>query len=135
MQKIKLAALAAFMVVSASVRAQDMEPQPGYGYAPTVKELLQIDAKKAREAALGEDSSTAQQPSKPLEPIKPRPALHLAGVYGHAGQWKAEVSIDGQPYEFSAGQVYSGFKAKRITGNCIELQHPKFAQKLCTRGQ
>lgn len=133
MQKIKYALAATFTVAATFAYGQNMELQPGYGFAPSVKELMDLDAKKARAAALGQTENLAQ-PAKPEKEIKPSPSVQLAGIYGHKGQWKAEVSINAIAYTFSAGSTYDGFKAKRITSSCIELQHPSFAQKLCIKG-
>ena len=44
----------------------------------------------------------------------------------------AEVAIDGRIYAFTPAEMKAGYTAKRIDARCIELQHSKFPQKLCS---
>ena len=58
MQRTKPAVAAALIGFAMHAAAQDLaaaasQPQPGYGFAPTVKKLMQLEADKAVEAALG----------------------------------------------------------------------------------
>ena len=131
MQKTKCCMVAVLLGATALAYGQETQPQPGYGFTPTVKELLQADARKARAAALGEAKNTAAHLEKPATEAKPQLVVELVGMYGHNGMWKADVAIAGHLYTFSAGDSYAGFKARRISSRCIELQHARFPQKLC----
>ena len=148
MQRTKPALAAVLIGFAAHAAAQDLaaaasQPQPGYGLAPTVKKLMQLEADKAVAAAQGQ-SATSAQPT-PIEqaaatsapkvaetPEEPRQVLTLDGIYGRTGRWTAEVAIDGRVYAFTPSEIKAGYKAKRIDARCIELQHAKFPQKLCS---
>ncbi len=148
MQRTKPAVAAALIGFAMHAAAQDLaaaasQPQPGYGFAPTVKKLLQLEADKAVEAALGQTggsttAAAAPQGAAPTvqpaveAPPEPRPLLTLNGIYGRAGRWTAEVAIDGRIYAFTPAETKAGYTAKRIDARCIELQHNKFPQKLCS---
>lgn len=148
--KSTLAAVLIGLAVHAGARdltasASASQPQPGYGFAPTVKKLMQIEADKAVAAAMGQSTQLApaaaiekaaaaaapESKTPELQP-EPRPVLGLKGIYGHGGRWTAEVAIDGRVYAFSAKEIKAGYKATRIDARCIELQHAKFPQKLCS---
>lgn len=141
MQNNKGAKMAAVLLaLSAFAHGQEsigVQPQPGYGFAPTVKELMRIDAEKARAAALGQSSDTTNK--KPQEPVvatppEPQPSKQLIGIYGHSGRWSAEVAIDGRSRIFNRGDAYMGFKATHVDSRCVHLQHPKYPEKLCVKG-
>ena len=148
MQRTKPAVAAALIGFAMHAAAQDLaaaasQPQPGYGFAPTVKKLLQLEADKAVEAALGQTGGSApsaaapQAPAPTVQPAvevppEPRPLLTLDGIYGRGGRWTAEVAIDGRIYAFMPAETKAGYTAKRIDARCIELQHNKFPQKLCS---
>ena len=148
MQRTKPAVAAALIGFAMQAAAQDLaaaasQPQPGYGFAPTVKKLMQLEADKAVEAALGQTggstpAAAAPQAAAPTvqpaveAPPEPRPLLTLNGIYGRVGRWTAEVAIDGRIYAFTPAEMKAGYTAKRIDARCIELQHGKFPQKLCS---
>lgn len=148
MQRTKPAVAAALIGFAMHAAAQDLaaaasQPQPGYGFAPTVKKLMQLEADKAVEAALGQTGGStpaapAPQAAAPTvqpaveAPPEPRPLLTLNGIYGRVGRWTAEVAIDGRIYAFTPSEMKAGYTAKRIDARCIELQHGKFPQKLCS---
>ena len=148
MQRTKPAVAAALIGFAMHAAAQDLaaaasQPQPGYGFAPTVKKLMQLEADKAVEVALGQTggstpAAAAPQAAAPTvqpaveAPPEPRPLLTLNGIYGRVGRWTAEVAIDGRIYAFTPAEMKAGYTAKRIDARCIELQHGKFPQKLCS---
>lgn len=142
MQRTKPAVVAALIGFAMHAAAQDLaaaasQPQPGYGFAPTVKKLMQLEADKAVEAALGQTGGSTPAAAPTVQPAaeappEPRPLLTLNGIYGRVGRWTAEVAIDGRIYAFTPAEMKAGYTAKRIDARCIELQHREFPQKLCS---
>lgn len=143
MRNVNAAAVAGALLVclgTTAAHADDDHAQPGYGFAPTVAELLKADAEKARRAALDTpiQASSAPLDTRP-ESIKapaqaPQPQLELLGLYGRAGTWKAEVRIDGRMASFGAGDTNFGWRARGVTATCIELIQSRahLARKLCS---
>lgn len=150
-----MAVMIVALVAASAACAQDIEtqpvappktePQPGYGFAPTVGALLRADADKALAEALGTRAPARNEPaaSPPPAPVSaaiaPKPAPQertiLIGIYGSGSlqAWEAELIINNVPVVLSAGQQYQSWRVNSIDRNCVGLQSTvgKPARMLC----
>lgn len=124
------------LLSSASAVAQDAatashQPQPGYGFAPTVGALLRADADKALAQALGKSrpqtapdagaGTTRPSAQAADQPLRSDDRTTLIGIYGQAQAWRADVVINGVAVPLSAGDRYQSWQVRAINGRCVEL--------------